>query len=343
MAANIPTALVDPAPRSLEVIFLPRELEELRAQVRLLPEDLHKPSPAQADEILKEATFLIGQTDMPTERLQNAPKLRAIFNVEGNFLPNIDYEECFRRGIHVLCVAPVFSQAVAEMGLGLCIDLARGVTDAHNAVRTGKEKYGMGGNAESFLLRGCDVGIVGFGGLGKALKTLLEPFRCTIRVSDPWLPVRTIVQAGCIPSELDELLARSKVVFVTAAATTENQGFLSHRHFALMPKGGLFILLSRASVVDFPAMLAAAASGHLRVATDVFPEEPIPADHPARATPNLLLSPHRAGGIPEAFTEMGTLVLADVKQILRGLPPSACLRAERETVARMRSKPVKKT
>ena len=57
----------------------------------------------------------------------------------------------------------------------------------------------------------------------------------------------------------------------------------------------------------------------------------------------MILSPHRAGSLREALTEMGTLVLADVKQILRNLPPSACLRAERETVARMRSKPVKKT
>jgi phosphoglycerate dehydrogenase-like enzyme len=187
------------------------------------------------------------------------------------------------------------------------------------------------------------VGIVGLGGLGRALLNLLAPYRCTVRVSDPWLPVRTIVQSGCIPTDLDELLTKSRVVFVTAAATTENQGFLSARHFALMPQGGLFLLLSRASVVDFPAMLAAAASGHLHVATDVFPEEPLAADHPARTTPNVLLSPHRAGSLREALTEMGTLVLADVKQILRGLPPSACLRAERETVARMRSKPVKKT
>jgi phosphoglycerate dehydrogenase-like enzyme len=229
------------------------------------------------------------------------------------------------------------------MGLGLCIDLARGITEAHVAFKAGGEKYGMAGNAEAFLLRGCDVGIVGLGGLGRALRALLEPFRCTIRVSDPWLPVRAIEQAGCIPSDLDDLLSRSRVVFVTAAATTENQGFLNARHFALMPKGGLFILLSRASVVDFPAMLAAAASGHLRVATDVFPEEPLAAGHQARSTPNVLLSAHRAGGLREAMTEMGTLVLTDVKQILRGFPPSACLRAERETVARMRSKPVKKT
>jgi phosphoglycerate dehydrogenase-like enzyme len=157
MATNMPTALVDPAPRSLEAIFLPRELEELRAQVTLLPQGLEKPSPAQIEQILPEATFVIGQTEMTTERLGKAPNLRAIFNVEGNFLPNIDYEECFRRGIHVLSVAPVFSQAVAEMGIGLCIDLARGVTESHMAFKTGREKYGMGG-PEAFCCAGVTWG-----------------------------------------------------------------------------------------------------------------------------------------------------------------------------------------
>jgi phosphoglycerate dehydrogenase-like enzyme len=343
MAANLPITLVDPQPRSLDMIFLPHELEELRRVVQLLPREARKPSPAEIGEILQQATFVIGQTDMPKERLVGAPNLRAIFNVEGNFLPNVDYEECFSRGIHVLNVGPVFSQPVAEMGLGLCIDLVRGITDAHNAFRAGTEQYGMGGSEDAFLLRGCHVGIIGFGGLGRAVRTLLEPFGCSIRVSDPWLPGRTIEQAGCLPCDLDELLTRSRVVFVTAAVTTENLGFLNRRHFSLMPRGGLFLLLSRASVVDFPDMLAAAASGHLRVAVDVFPEEPLAPDHPARTTPNVLLSPHRAGAVREALAEMGTLVLADVKQILRGLPPSACQRAERETVARMRSRPVKKT
>lgn len=348
-----PIALVDPSPRDIAAIFLPRDLADLKGLVDLEPgegqqklapgDGQQKLDPRQVDEILPRATFIIGQTDMPRERLDRAPNLRAILNVEGNFLPNLDYEECFRRGIHVLSVAPVFSQPVAEMGLGLCLDLARGITGAHNAFKAGKEQYGMSGSDDAFLLRGCNVGIVGFGGLGRAVRALLEPFRCAIRVSDPWLPARTIDQAGCLPCDLDELLTRSRVVFVTAAVTTENMGFLDRRHFSLMPRGGLFLLLSRAGVVNFPDMLAAAASGHLRVAVDVFPEEPLAPDHPARTTPNVLLSPHRAGAVREALFEMGALVLADVKQILRGLPPSACLRAERETVARMRSRPVKKT
>jgi phosphoglycerate dehydrogenase-like enzyme len=339
-----PIVLIDPAPREIPVIFQPQDLKDLQTLVELRPREWQqKPTPGQIDETLEDATFVIGQTEMTAERLKRARNLKAIFNVEGNFLPNIDYEECFRRGIYVLNVAPVFSEPVAEMGLGLCLDLARGITNSHNDFKMGKEKYGMRGAQESFLLRGCDVGIVGFGGLGRALRALLEPFHCTIGVSDPWLPVHAIRQAGCLVWDLDELLTRSKVVFVTAAATTENQGFLGSRHFQLMQEGSLFILLSRASVVDFPAMLEAAASGRIRVATDVFPEEPLAKDHPARTTANVLLSPHRAGASREALFEMGSLVLADIRQILRGLPPSACLRAERETVMRMRSKPVSRT
>lgn len=92
--------------------------------------------------------------------------------------------------------------------------------------------------------------------------------------------------------------------------------------------------------MGFPAMLEVAASGRIHVAADVFPKEPLALDHPARSTPNLLLSPHRAGALHEAMFEMAALVLADITQTLKGLPPCACLRAERETVVRMRSKPV---
>ncbi|MBP8294393.1 MAG: hypothetical protein KAX65_16565, partial [Caldilineaceae bacterium] len=93
-------------------------------------------------------------------------------------------------------------------------------------------------------------------------------------------------------------------------------------------------------VVDFDAMLDAAASGHIRVAVDVFPTEPIPADHRARRTPNTVLSAHRAGNIPEIWHGMGQMVVDDLELILRGLPPQRCQRALVETVARFRSKPV---
>ena len=101
------------------------------------------------------------------------------------------------------------------------------------------------------------------------------------------------------------------------------------------------MLMSRAAVVDFAALTAAASSGRLKVATDVFPDEPFAKDHPIRDLPNVVLSGHRSGGIQEAFYEIGRMVLADVELLARGLPPLSCRAAQPETVSRFRSKAVK--
>ena len=90
------------------------------------------------ESFLPEMALLIGQSDMPKARLDRAPKLRAIINVETNFLQNVDYETCFERGIHVLAPGSAFAKPVAEMALGMAIDLCRGVTAADRAMRSGK-------------------------------------------------------------------------------------------------------------------------------------------------------------------------------------------------------------
>ena len=63
------------------------------------------------------------------------------------------------------------------------------------------------------------------------------------------------------------------------------------------------------------------AAGSLLAAVDVWPTEPVPPDHHARALDGLVLSAHRAGGIPEAFASIGDMVVDDLAQIARGLPP----------------------
>jgi len=149
-----------------------------------------------------------------------------------------------------------------------------------------------------------------------------------------------LVDSGVEPATLDEVLSRSDFVFVVASVTSENQGFLGAEAFAKMRKGAAFILLSRAGVVDFDALMAAVESGHIRAASDVFPQEPLAKDHPVRKLPNFIRSAHRAGALDIAFKRMGDMVLEDMDLMDRGLPPMRSKRAERETVTRMRSRPV---
>jgi phosphoglycerate dehydrogenase-like enzyme len=292
---------------------------------------------------LPDIDVLISQQPMERDRLDMAPKLRAIVNVETNFLPNVDYDACFQRGIHVIAPSSVFAAPVAEIGLGMALSLARGIHTAHGDFVAGRELYGLDGNHEAELLFGADVGFVGFGDLGRAVHRLLAGFQPRIRAFDPWIPDGALTRFGVEPATLDEVLAKSRFVFVVATITTENAHLLNAEKLALMQKGASLILLSRAAVADFEALKAAAGAGKIKVATDVFPEEPVPADDPIRTVPNILFSAHRAGALTSALQNIGRLVLEDLGQFARGLPPVACKRAERETVGRIRSKPIDKS
>jgi len=335
--------LVDPLPRTLAMICDPPTRARLEALGTLV---VHEDGP-MPDEVvdahLPETVAIVGQTAMPAERLARAPKLKAIVNVEGNLLPNVDYAACLDRGVHVLNASPAFAPAVAEAALGMAIDLARGISGADRAMRAGSEAYGLDGNADAFLLTGSPVGIVGYGDLGRTLHRLLAPFSCPVMVHDPWLPELVIRRAGAQPAALDDLLESSRVIFVFASATADNEGFLGRTQLERIRPGSVFLLMSRANVVDFQALTDLVAAGRFRAATDVFPQEPVGPDDPVRGLEGMLLSPHRAGGMPEAFLEIGRLAVADLELVLQGLPPAVCKRAERETAGRMRSRPVERS
>jgi phosphoglycerate dehydrogenase-like enzyme len=330
--------LLDPHPRRIERIFDEPTKRRLERLGRVL---WHDGSPAAADHIdrhLPQAIALIGQSPLDKARLDRAPHLRAVFNVESNFLPNLDYAECHRRGIPVLSTAPVYARPVAEMVLGMAIALARRIHEADAALRVGREF--KGDNHDSFLLHGKPLALVGFGNLGRALLPLLRPFSREILVHDPWVHPAVLRELDVQPAALDECFARARVVFLLAANTSENTGRIGQRHFASMQPGSVVILASRAELVNFPELLAAAASGHIRAGIDVWPEEPIPPGEPGRSTPNTLLQAHRAGSVPEIQTLIGQIVVDDLESILAGLPPQRCQRAVLETVSKLRSKPV---
>jgi phosphoglycerate dehydrogenase-like enzyme len=338
-----PLIVIDPQPRGIDEIFEPRIWARLKDLGELAIHEGPGRMPAgRFESYLPEMALLIGQSDMPKARLDRAPNLRAIINVETNFLQNVDYETCFERGIHVLAPSSAFARPVAEMALGMAIDLIRGVTAADRAMRRGDEKWLLEGAEGCFSLYGARVGLIGFGDLARAFVPLLAPFGSPVKAYDPWISDHFMAAFGVAPASLDEVLSASQVIVVFAAVTSENQGFLGKREFDLIAPGSVFLLMSRAAVVDFPEFLRQVERGRLRAATDVFPVEPSPPGDPARKIEGLLLSPHRAGALPDSLYEIGRQTVADAGLVLRGLPPLSCRRAQRETVLRSRSKPVER-
>jgi phosphoglycerate dehydrogenase-like enzyme len=335
-----PLILVDPLPRTLDLICDGETRAKLEALGEVIAYEQGPMPDAMVEKYLPDTAILIGQTRMDQARLKRAGKLMAIVNVETNFTDAIDYDYCFTHGIHVLTPGSAFADVVAESALAMAIDLARGITAADRAFRRGEEAYGLDGNVGCFQLAGSSVGLIGFGDLARSLHRLIEPFRCPIKVYDPWVPDYVVHKHGCMPASLHEVLSTSRVIFVFAGVTSENQGFLGRRELELIEPDAIFLLMSRAAVVDFPVFVEMVRAGRFRAATDVFPTEPVAKNDPVRGVESLLLSAHRTGGMPEALFDIGRQAVADIELILKGLPPAVCRRAQRETVARFRSMPV---
>ncbi len=332
-----PTVIVDPHYRRMSEIFSPDDLARLHRTVEVVW-GRDEPMPlGAAVAALRDAVAIVCTDWRYGEVLEQAPLLRAIISVSGAFPRGLNYDKCFARGVRVLSVAPAFGRQVAEMALGMALAACRDIVAGDAAMRAGTERYLHEGNIGTFMLYGKRVGIIGYGGIARCLRPLLDAFGCEIAAYDPWLADGYLRSLGVRPLPLAELLATSKVTFVLAPPTHENKALLSRDLLEKMPLGAVLVLISRAHVVDFDALTELVLAGRIKAAIDVFPMEPMPLDHPIRRAPGAVLSAHRAGAVQEGLWEIGQMVVDDLEAVARQLPPQRLQVAQPETVARFAS------
>ncbi len=116
-----PLVICAPEPRSLDLIFTPEKLGELRSGYELIETSSDMVSGLD-ETILARAKYILGQPPLTSDTLAKMTSLRAVLNVESNLLDNMPYEMIFARGIHVLTTGAVFSTPVAEIGIGFALD-----------------------------------------------------------------------------------------------------------------------------------------------------------------------------------------------------------------------------
>ena len=331
-----PKVLVEPYFRALDSVFAPEQLERLRSFADVVwARDGAMPSEDYA--AIRDDVEAIVSGGWRQGNVADWRRLKAIMEVGGRHPgPDVlDYEHCFARSIRVLSCAPAYGPSVAEMALGLAIAAGRQLIDGHVAITRGDEVWGGAANLTSIGLYDQPVGLVGFGGLARCLMPLLAPFRCELYAHDPWLSDSYIRQRGATPLDLDELLATCRFIFVLAIPSTENRAMIDRARLELITADSVFLLISRAHVVDFDALTEFLIEGRFRAGIDVFPQEPVPRDHPIRTAPNVVLSAHKAGGTPRALRDIGRMVVDDLEAILNGLPPTEMQVAHPEIVRRL--------
>ena len=253
------------------------------------------------------------------ELLDQAPQLRYVGHLD---VGRKGAQILLRRGLAVSVARRAFSPAVAEMALTLTLNLLRKVSPYHAAMRAGKEewvrKFPDDIDPDERELTGRAVGIIGFGGIGRRYAELLAPFRCAVRVFDPFLPAEVAAASGVQSVALLDLIKGSDVVVVCAASNEGTRKLLGKREVAAFRKRAVFINVARAALVDTAALIARLKKGDLYAAVDVFDQEPLPANAPLRKLPNAFLTPHRAGGLLSSVERIMDMLVDDLEAHLAG-------------------------
>lgn len=236
------------------------------------------------------AAWIVGFEPVDATTLDAAPDIRVVAKC-GAGMDNFDFDYLNARGIAAVNVPGGNSGAVAEYTMGQILALARGIASNDRGVRDGVWKPTVGAGLDGRVL-----GIVGFGAIGQLVAARAVAFGMSLLVTDPIADEDTLHRHGAQAVGLEELLARADVVSLHLPLNDGTRHLVGAAELALMRPGSLLINDSRGGVVDEAALAEALTAGRLRgAALDVFEQEPLPANSPLLAAPNLLLSSHTAG------------------------------------------------
>ncbi len=271
------------------------------------------------DPTLAEADIAFGQPD-PSSALQS-PKLRWIqLTTAGYTRYDTDTfrEGATQRQIAVSNSSQVYAQPCAEHALAFMLAEARQLPQCLNA-QAHRGWDSARHRANSRLLAGQEVLLLGFGAIGHRLAELLAPFGVRIRA----LRRKQIGETGgpeVISLEhLPEALQSADHVVNILPDNPATRGFLSAARFAETKPGVVVYNIGRGTTVDQTALLGALNSGQVRAAyLDVTDPEPLSADHPLWAAPNCYITPHTAGGFGAEEEALVQHFLANLQRFIGG-------------------------
>jgi D-3-phosphoglycerate dehydrogenase len=171
-------------------------------------------------------------------------------------------------------------------------------------------------------LAGQVLGLVGFGGIPRALAPKAKSFGLKVLAHDPYVGADVFSAHGVEGVGFDDLLARADLISVHAPLMPATRGMINAGAFAKMKKGVLIVNTARGPLIDEAALLQALDSGRVGgAALDVVATEPLPKDSPLLGRDNLILTPHTGFYSIEALEELQTKCASDVARVLSGEKP----------------------
>ena len=261
-------------------------------------------------ERMKDAeAVIISNIPLRADVLSQCPKLQFL-DVAFTGLDHIDLEYCETHGITVKNASGYATEAVAELAVGLMIDVLRKITFLDGSIRQG----GVRGAFLGRELRGKTVGIVGTGAIGLRTAELLKAFGCKViawsRTHKP-----EMMNLGCAYVTLEALMRDSDIISLHVPLTAETKHLISKDLLGLCKPTAILVNTARGNVVDMEALAECLRDGKIAGAgIDVYEKEPpLPQDHSLVQAPNCVLVPHVGYATREAFDIRIDIILRNLE------------------------------
>ena len=241
---------------------------------------------------------------------------------------SVDVAACTAADV-VLCItAGAVDHSVAEATVGWMLAISHHVLVKDRLVREGRwnDRSGYMGSE----LRRRTLGLVGFGGIGRAVLRLVGAFgMATPLVYDPHVPADVIAKSGARAVARDELLGQSDFVALHCPLTEQTRNLIGARELSLMKPTAYLLNTARGGIVNEEALYDALKQRTIAgAALDCFSVEPPPAPPRFSELENVLLAPHSIAWTNELFQEIGQTACRSLVDVALGKRPHGIVNPE---------------
>lgn len=312
----------------IEPIGIPEE--SVRALARPIEEaghifTYHDTKTTDPDELARRSAgqdiVMIANNPYPAAVVEASSDLKMI-DVAFTGIDHVALDACRARDIAVCNCAGYSDVAVAELSVGLAIDVFRKVVAADAVTRQGGTSAGLMGRE----IAGKTVGIIGTGHIGIQTARLFAAFGARV-LGYARHESEAARAAGIVHTPLDELLAESDIISLHLPLNDATRGFIGAAELARMKPSAILINCARGPIVDEDALANALEAGKIAGAgIDVFDGEPplAKADHRLLSAPNAVLTPHVGFLTEEAMERRARIAFDNVTAWLAGAPQNVC-------------------
>jgi D-3-phosphoglycerate dehydrogenase len=262
--------------------------------------------------------LVVHKAPVSRELLEAADSLSVVAAARGG-TENVDAEACADHGVRAIHAPGRNRDAVADFAVAMLLAALRGIPSHHAALSEGEWVQVFDPGRLPPDVRTTEVGVVGFGNIGRQVARRLAAFDADLLAYDPYVDDAVVREAGAEPVDLETLLGRADAVTLHVRLSEETEGLVGADEFAAMRSTAFLVNTARGGLVDEAALVEALDAGELAgAALDVFREEPLPSDHPLVGRDDVVLTPHVAGSTRDAVVAGPRIVADDLRRWLDG-------------------------